>query len=418
MREVSSVINLSAYQSYQTLFNSMSQVSNSSSSGLNQLPGAYFVGKYGAAINKSLSSQTSGFFKEFRQASSDLKSAAQTLSKTPDQSTVSSPTQSVTGTTTTNTINTLKIQQLATKQVNQGKTVASNSKTTLSEGTHTLNIGIGDKSYAVQVDVKATDTNKNVMESVSKKINDLNIGVSGKVSQDTLGNSQLTLESKNTGADNGFTVSGDLAGALGADQNTQAAKDAKFIFNDKDYQTSSNDVTLDNGKTKLTLKKTTDGEENLTLKKDTSAMQKNIEDFVSTYNTLQSTLANQSDNQGLQSASNQLKSTLSRFEGKLSDFGITQNSQGQLQIDKDQLAKGLENNGQEAKDLFNRSSGIAGQIASKTQQLMSLPASKILMNANTSSSSTSASYSDMLGQMMNSFAKSSQSTGNLFDMLL
>jgi flagellar hook-associated protein 2 len=212
----------------------------------------------------------------------------------------------------------------------------------------------------------------------------------------------LALTSKDSGTTNAMTVSTDdseLAKYISYDatgtgtsamSEKVAAADAKLNINGIEITRSSNTITdVPEGVT-LTLNKTNVGSpETLTVAKDNTAMTAAIQAYVDAYNSLQTTITNQtkytavdqgSDSQStsngdllgdgtLRNIQTRLRSLLSTTQGTgtlntFSQMGITQDVTGKLTVDSTKLDKALTNN---AADVISFLSGDGSTTGFATQ---------------------------------------------------
>lgn len=189
----------------------------------------------------------------------------------------------------------------------------------------------------------------------------------------------LALTSKDSGTANAMTISTDDtelakyisydATGTGTSNMTQkvAAADAKVNINGIEITRSSNTITDAPEGVTLTLNKTNTGSpETLTVAKDNTAMTTAIQAFVDAYNSLQTTISNQtkytavdqgSDSQStsngdllgdgtLRNIQTRLRSMLTSNQSgtsisSLSQLGITQDVTGKLTVDSTKLGKAL-----------------------------------------------------------------------------
>lgn len=413
------MINLSSFQSYNTLFSSLKQLTPLNSSGFSNVAGAYMAAKYGKSINRALSSDLSSVMKSFRTDAMDLNREAKKLTGQTDRTALKTKDNIAEGFTTGNLFknnSTIRVDQLASKQTNQGTLLSAKQKTTLDTGKYEIAITSDKKNYGVSVNIQAGESNGSVLSKTAKAINGLDSGVKARVASDSLGNQQLIIESDKTGKDSGFTVSGSLSDSLNLNQVTQAATNAKFNFNGKDMETDSNAVTLDFGKTQLTLKATSTSAVALTKTPDTIDLQKNVTSLVSAYNRFQDTLKNNSENRALKVFNHQLDQLVSNDAGSLERFGITKDATGQLEINPEKLEAAIAENPDEARALFVNTGGLTDKLKSRTDQLLKTPASTLL---NLPKAPVSASSYQMMNTgFVNQLGISAQSSGNLFDLLL
>lgn len=187
----------------------------------------------------------------------------------------------------------------------------------------------------------------------------------------------LSLTSRDSGTANAMTItttdstlskyiSYDSSSSTGAMTQQVAAADANLKINGIAITRSSNTITDAPEGVTLTLNKTNTGSpETLTVAKDNAPMTTAIQAFVDAYNSLQTTIANQtqytsvdqgSDSQStsngdllgdgtLRNIQSRLRSMLSTTQGSgsltLSQIGITQDVTGKLTVDSTKLDKAL-----------------------------------------------------------------------------
>lgn len=252
----------------------------------------------------------------------------------------------------------------------------------------------------VELTISATDT----VADVAGKINGANAGVTATVLSDASGE-RLLLRGKNTGVEAGFRLSvtsdvdGDTGDALGLSRlvngsvTDQAASDAAATINGITVSSSTNTFANKVSGVTFTAVKETTGPVTITIAKDNSAVQKNIEAFVKAYNEINSllneatkydaatktggllqgdgtTLALQS---ALRTAVQSLRTGSSMFS-RLSDVGLAVQRGGNLEIDSSKLSKAMESM-DELKALFSSTDsgsaqGIAVRIKSLTTTLL------------------------------------------------
>lgn len=280
-------------------------------------------------------------------------------------------------------------------------------------GTLTLRVGswsaggaeFTPKSGSADVQITVTATDKVV--DIAAKINAAGAGVVATAFNDGTGD-RLVLESKDTGVGSGFRVQvadadndntdgaglsrllfDPPAGAFGmnaAGLPVQYGQDAKARINGLEVTSASN--TLENNLPGVTLKLLatttkdfgapgeTKAPVTMAISEDVTVAVRNVNDFVSAYNTLNETLADltkydastktgalfQGDSSvvGLRNIlRNMLGSvTAGSTYQRLSDVGITQQLDGSLTIDTPKLAKAA-NDGAELQKLFTTDNGNA-----------------------------------------------------------
>jgi flagellar hook-associated protein 2 len=253
---------------------------------------------------------------------------------------------------------------------------------------------------AVDVVVTGSDT----LSDVASKINGANAGVSATILNDASGE-RLLLRSKNTGVAGGFALSvadgdGNAADSLGLSRlvvgstTTTDATDAAATVNGIPVSSSTNTfATTISGVTFTALKETT-APVDITVAKNTSDIQANIDAFVAAYNAINDTLNEatkydaatkgagllQGDSTAL-ALQNSLRNAIQSVTSgssvftRLADVGITQQRGGNLLVDSSKLAVGLANS-DELKNMFRSTGGgsadgIAVKIKAVTTSLLS-----------------------------------------------
>lgn len=287
---------------------------------------------------------------------------------------------------------------------------------TLGAGTLRLELGkwsVSPSSFTpgsgtpVEVSILASDT----VNDIASKINGANAGVTASVLKDASGE-RLLLRGKNTGEDAGFR----LSVLEGADTNpasagntdasglsrlvngatvSQYASNAKATVNGIPVTSATNTFADTISGVTFSALQVSTAPVSITVAKDSSSVQKNIQDFVSAYNAINDTLNEatkydaaqksagllQGDSTAialqntLRAAVQSISSASSSFK-QLSDIGISQIRGGDLQIDSTKLSSAIDNV-DELKKFFRSTdtgsaSGVAVKIKSVTTSLLSV----------------------------------------------
>lgn len=258
----------------------------------------------------------------------------------------------------------------------------------------------------VDIQILATDT----VSDVASKINGANAGVTASVLTDASGE-RLLLRGKNTGEEAGFRLSvfegGDtdplsaqntdatgLSRLVSGSTVTQAAENARATVNGIAVTSATNSFANTVSGVTFKAEQVTTAPVEITVSKDSSGVQKNIEEFVTAYNAINDLLqeATKYDSatksagllQGDSTAitlQNSLRNALqsvtkgSSVFQRLSDVGITQQRGGNLSIDSSKLSKAMENM-DELRNMFRSTGtgaaeGIAVRIKKVATDLLS-----------------------------------------------
>lgn len=338
-----------------------------------------------------------------------IKSLVSTLSDTLGKLTSVTGWNSVTATSSnTSAVSVSAIGGTLPTTFNVEVSVLAKSKATASAAVLPVGgaIGAGTLTFtpvsgtAVDVAVTATDT----MSDVASKINGANAGVTATILTDASGE-RLLLRSKASGVAGGFTLSvadddSNNADAAGLSRlvvgttTTTTATDAAATVNGIPVTSSTNTfATTVSGVTFNALQVTTAPVE-ISISKNTTDIQKNIDAFVAAYNAINDVLNEatkydaatkgagllQGDSTAL-ALQNSLRTAIqsvttgSSVFTRLTDVGITQQRGGNLSVDSTKLAAGLANT-DELKNMFRSTGGgsadgIAVKIKAVTTSLLS-----------------------------------------------
>ncbi|MCG2596646.1 flagellar filament capping protein FliD [Achromobacter insuavis] len=282
----------------------------------------------------------------------------------------------------------IEVKNLARAQSLQSGAVADRTAKHGDTGSFEVELADGTKRT---IDLKG-DTSLN---GIVKAINaDDKSGLRATVINDGNGNNYLMLTAKDTGvqaAVKNITVTGDqslkdiLSFSTAADGTTTGmantkAEDAQLVINGLTVKSGSNNVAnvIDGVTLNLTEKTETDKPITLKLEADTSVANKAIQDFVKTYNALQTTIKNltafdakAATNQPLtgdgttrsiqSSVTNALQAVLGEGTVRsLADLGISTDPQTrQLKLDQTKLDKALTGNPGDVTKLLTGTNGLA-----------------------------------------------------------
>ena len=285
-------------------------------------------------------------------------------------------------------------------------------------GSGTLRLELGKWSVApasftpgsgqpVDITISASDK----LSDVASKINGANAGVTASVLSDASGE-RLLLRSKSTGEEFGFRLSvmedGDtdpqsagntdatgLSRLVYGATVTQAAADAKATVNGIAVSSATNTFASTISGVTFKAEQVTTAPIDITVSKDNSAIQSNIDGFVKAYNAINQLLQDatkydaatksagllQGDSTAV-ALQNSLRNAIQSVTTgggafqRLADIGITQQLGGDLAVDSSKLTKALSENPDDVKNLFRNTGGgaadgIAVQLKALTTNLLS-----------------------------------------------
>lgn len=257
----------------------------------------------------------------------------------------------------------IKVEQLATAQVNKSEALDAKGMVLEANQTYRFEISDGTKTTSFAFVAEEGDTNESIQKKMAAAINDKDIGVKASVSTNGNGKTSLTLESRTTGVkdgeENAFEirdVSGyDAVSKLGADNISQKAQNAVFyvgeidtarstsdeVFFKEDPQrlTSTSNTVNVNGRTDVTLKKTTDDFVTVDYTKDSKSSINAVRDLVNGFNSLMDVATSGTSTVYSNRLATQLSGAAKTYEKALASIGITKNADGYLEIDEKTMEK-------------------------------------------------------------------------------
>lgn len=239
----------------------------------------------------------------------------------------------------------------------------------------TMDITLGEGSAAKTITVDLTD-----MESLSdltKAINGDkdNPGVTASLIR-TDGEVTLMLSSDESGAKNTISVTSPTGLDFSAPKEISPAADSVIKMGEMTFTNSSNtlDKLIDGVTIELTSVTEKDKPLTISVGTDSTGTKEQLQTFIDSYNTLQDTLSkltksgNGSDESRGAFAGDATMSSLDRElndvmrqvfgDKRMSDFGITADREGKLQIDSKKLDAAIKADPQKLNDLFNGKEGM------------------------------------------------------------
>lgn len=232
----------------------------------------------------------------------------------------------------------LEVKELATPQENLGYFLPDLA-TTLSPATYSFDISINDMNYEFQFNINEGDTNRQIMDRLSRLINNADIGIKANVAEsDSRYALRLTSDATGVPANKAyhFRVSDDhtsktsgVVNYLGLNYVSHPAGNANFLVNGEERSSSSNHFTV--GKLfdiRLNAISPQEHPVHIGLKTDTESITDNIEQLVGSYNEFIKAASSYLETQ---SRSRQL---IHEFSSIASHYGSSLESMGmQLQED-------------------------------------------------------------------------------------
>ncbi len=341
---------------------------------------------------------------------------------------------------------TMNVKQLAKAQVLMSGSFSSQTSQLGATTGGTRTITISQSGSTTPLTVTLSDANT-TLSGIASAINGANGGVTATVVKASDTDYRLMLTSNSTGANSAMTVSvtGDstLQSAIGYDSSASSnglsvqtgAQDAIVTLNGVSIQRSSNTISDALPGVTLNLKSVSTADETLSIGRATDQNTTAINNWVSAYNSVQTTLSSltqytavaagassQSSSNGpllgdgnVRSIQNQLRSLLSTVQSGgsysiMAQIGITQDpTTGQLNVDSTKLSSALTSNPSGVMNYFvgdGKTTGFATQMGNTLTSMLSTATGSagIVQNAEDSINATLKTLSDKYTEVQNQIA--------------
>jgi flagellar hook-associated protein 2 len=400
------------------------------------------------ANQKTLFTTKLSAYGQIQSALSSLQTATTALSTASDWNATSVTSSNTAFSATTSSSATtgnyaMNVKQLATAQVLMSGSFSSQTSQlgATTGGTRTITISQSSSSTPLTVTLADSDT---TLSGIASAINKANGGVTATVVKASDTDYRLMLTSNTTGANSAMTVSvtGDstLQSAIGYDSTASsngmsvqtAAQDAIVTLNGVSIQRSSNTISDALPGVTLNLKSVSTADETLAISRATDQNTAAINNWVTAYNNVQSTLtsmtqytpvaagaSSQSSSNGplvgdgnVRAIQNQLRGLLTNVQSGgsysiMAQLGITQDpTTGQLNVDSTKLSTALTNDPSGVMNYFigdGKTTGFATQMGNTLTSMLSTATgnSGIIQNAEDSINATLKTLTDKYTEVQN-----------------
>lgn len=279
---------------------------------------------------------------------------------------------------------TVSVSQVAVAQQNVSQGVVSSIV-----ATGDLDFSITDsKNQSVQIAVSnqredgSARTNVEMLAEAARQVNDnSSLGVRASVVEKD-GTVSLMLQAKETGEKNAFDVSVNSLGVMGLNQVRTSAQDAVYSVRDgknsRNYESSSNDVTLEYGSIGLTLK--SEGTTTISSHPDSKKVTEALGELVDSFNQAIGVL-NQNRGRGTGVAMQQRSFQQGLAPAAtLNRMGITANKDGTLTLDKATFEKRLQDEPGLTNQLIGGNFSVAQIAYNKADAALRTNADSLLNN--------------------------------------
>lgn len=311
------------------------------------------------------------FVKQYQSQNTELMTDANALRSANKSSVVSQPAANTTDSTVaTAQLNssrasgsyTLDVMQVASSQQNISQAVSATAAPTAG-GSMTISNAKGNFTFNANSKAKS---NLDQYADIANQINKANMGVVASVTQKD-GKVSMSLTGTQTGAGQGFVAAGSFAEQSKLDTMSRTAQDAIVSVQKTGSKlpastvtSATNTVQLDNSKISATL--TGVGKTTVSVGADAAKTTKALNKLVSSYNDTLKLLSDNS-NRGAgvtrQRSGMEISSSMKR---NLEQIGISQKSDGTLEMDTKKFQSALQNDPSKVTDIVSGENGFAQKV--------------------------------------------------------
>lgn len=248
----------------------------------------------------------------------------------------------------------IQVNRLASPQINRGNYMKDEDQF-FTPGSYSFDLNTNMSAYEFQYNVDLGETNRNVLDKLSRLVNSADIGITAQVIQNEEGLSALELTSRQTGLSGGeeylfsinpSTSSGSIRAMdqLGINQITVPAQSSSFLLNGVERSSLSNRFTINNS-FELTLNGTNEDSKPVTIgfKANSDAIADNIQTLADAYNGMLTTAKNYPSTSQMQGRRlfSELSGITKRRQPELGRIGLNTDEEGYLTIDRDTLSEAV-----------------------------------------------------------------------------
>lgn len=249
----------------------------------------------------------------------------------------------------------VSVDSLALPQVNLGNYLPSNQVVALAPDTYSFDLNVDGFHYEFQFGTSSTETNKDILERLSRLINNAEIGVNTEILEDESGNSALKLTSKKTGitknkeflfqvSDEHTSLASGIVKYLGIGEITRNASNAQVTINGKTHTTNSNHFTVEK-LYELTLNGLSESEDNVAvigIKDDVESLKTNIQTLIGGYNNFLKTASEYIESQpGSSRLVHEVSHIATAYSSDLEHLGLHVDNTGSLELDENELSQAV-----------------------------------------------------------------------------
>ena len=269
---------------------------------------------------------------------------------------------------------TIEVKQVAATQENRTNSVLASDINELSDALNHIEIDTGGDVNDLLIERSPEETNQALYTNIADTINNADLDVIARVVTDESDQIALSISSKRSGEDNGFSIGGNLGEALNLNTVDTAPQDAIVHVNNDIVESSTNLVELDSGKIGIKINEETTIPFDLHIEVSGRGALAVAKRFGNSFSKAMIYL------KGLNSVSadllsKQLERAVTDNEETFAELGITLNDNKEIEIDDKQFQAKFNENDREDTKILTRFKGAVNQVERKTTEALNTPPS-------------------------------------------
>ncbi|MGD8189738.1 flagellar filament capping protein FliD [Brevibacillus ginsengisoli] len=269
----------------------------------------------------------------------------------------------------------IEVAKLASKQQNTGSSLNSSAPSSVQTGKNSFRLNVGGQEHTISFEASNHDSNLETLTRMASAINQSESSLTARVIQNHEQNtSTLELSSNETGLPHAFSifdVEGNSVQASGIGTVTQAAEDAQYKVNGKNYSSSSNTVTVGDAKdVTVFFHQVTSGPVTLEVTANASKLVSQVKSLIHQYNQFNTYIQQEPLSKSVIQSWN---SSTQRISSRLNDIGVDQLADGRLYVDDQKLEQNLQDHFAQIQSALSGPDGVATLMSKETRRIQQTP---------------------------------------------
>ncbi|HLY66114.1 MAG TPA: hypothetical protein VKU60_11320 [Chloroflexota bacterium] len=273
----------------------------------------------------------------------------------------------------------MNIVRLASAQENVGELLAGEAPAGLGAGEQTfeLRTRVGTKQLAVTF--AGAESNEHMLAQLAASINQAALGVVAMLVRPTASTLQLAITTGDSGSSSAFSLidlDGGLVRVSGASHTVNEAQDAVYILNEVRTTSPRNEVSLQAGKVRLTLRGVSHGvAQTVSVGPNRQALASALAELVSAISQL-ATIINENRRYLARTLIDDFGAIVDSLRPRLQQIGVNVGGEYEMELNGPAFDYVLDNSPELAESVVTAPDGLAQRIGQFAAEVMSAPVSR------------------------------------------